>query len=57
MLAYSLESAIVEKSEAMIRFSCANSGSKDSFDICALSSYHDLDGRILQEDITETAGT
>ena len=53
---YSLESAIAEKFEAMIRFSYANSRLKDFFDIYTLLSHHGFDGRVLQEAITETFG-
>jgi len=53
---YSLESAIAEKFEAMVRFSYANSRPKDFFDVYTLSWRHDFDGRILQEAITEIFG-
>lgn len=53
---YSLESAIAEKFEAMVRFSYANSRLKDFFDVYTLSWHHDFYGRILQEAITETFG-
>jgi|LSQX01.2.fsa_nt_gb predicted nucleotidyltransferase component of viral defense system len=56
ILVYSLESAIAEKFEAMIRFSYANSRLKDFFDIYTLLSHHGFDGRVLQEAITETFG-
>ena len=52
--AYSLESAIAEKFEAMIRLSFINSRMKDFYDICTLSMRHEFEGLVLQEAILET---
>lgn len=54
LTAYSLESAIAEKFEAIVRFSLANSRMKDYFDIYVLSRERGFDGRVLQEAIRET---
>ncbi|NPV81100.1 MAG: nucleotidyl transferase AbiEii/AbiGii toxin family protein [Firmicutes bacterium] len=54
--AYSIESVIAEKFEAMLRFSTVNSRMKDFYDVYWLSLRYDLDGRILQEAIQETLG-
>jgi predicted nucleotidyltransferase component of viral defense system len=51
---YSLESAIAEKFEAMIKLSFINSRMKDFYDICAISKKHNFEGRVLQEAIVET---
>ena len=51
---YSLESAIAEKFEAMIRLSFINSRMKDFYDICTLSMRHEFEGLVLQEAILET---
>lgn len=56
ILVYSLESAMAEKFEAMVRLSYANSRLKDFFDIYTLSLHRDYDGRTLQEAIIETFG-
>lgn len=52
--AYSLESVIAEKFEAMITLSVANSRMKDFYDIFILSNRHNFDGRVLQESVYET---
>jgi predicted nucleotidyltransferase component of viral defense system len=51
---YSLESAIAEKFEAMIKLSFINSRMKDFYDISTLSRKHNFEGRVLQEAIMET---
>ena len=50
LLAYSLDSAVAEKFEAMIRFGLSNSRLKDFYDIYTISGEHDFDGRVLQGD-------
>lgn len=52
--AYSVESVIAEKFEAMLRLSEANSRMKDFYDIYLLSMRFRFDGRILYEAIRET---
>lgn len=52
--AYSLESTIAEKFDAMIRLSVINSRMKDFYDIYILSRNKNFDGRILQEAIIQT---
>lgn len=52
--AYSLESTIAEKFEAMIALSFFNSRMKDFYDIYILSKRRNFDGRVLQEAIMET---
>jgi predicted nucleotidyltransferase component of viral defense system len=52
--AYSLESVIAEKFEAMITLSVVNSRMKDFYDIYMLLSTHNFDGRVLQENVFET---
>lgn len=54
--AYSVESVIAEKFEAMLRFSTVNSRMKDFYDVYWLSLRYGLDGRTLQEAIQETLG-
>lgn len=54
LLAYSLDSAVAEKFEAMIRFGLSNSRLKDFYDIYTISGEHDFDGRVLQEAILQT---
>ena len=51
---YSLESAIAEKFEAMIKLSFINSRMKDFYDISTLSRKHNFEGHVLQEAIIET---
>ncbi len=51
---YSLESAIAEKFEAMIKLSLLNSRMKDFYDIYTLSKSKDFEGRVLQEAIFHT---
>lgn len=52
--AYSLESVIAEKFEAMIKLSFINSRMKDFYDIYTLSRRHEFEGLVLQEAILET---
>jgi predicted nucleotidyltransferase component of viral defense system len=52
--AYSVESVIAEKFEAMITLSVANSRMKDFYDIYILLNRHNFDGRVLQESVYET---
>jgi len=52
--AYSRESVIAEKFEAMITLSVANSRMKDFYDIYTLLTMESFDGRILMEAIHET---
>ena len=52
--AYSLESVIAEKFEAMVTLSVVNSRMKDFYDIYTLLNSYDFDGRILQESVYET---
>lgn len=52
--AYSKESVVSEKFEAMITLSVMNSRMKDFYDIYTLLKTYDFDGRILYEAIFET---
>ncbi|MNO23417.1 hypothetical protein D3C76_132200 [compost metagenome] len=52
--AYSKESVISEKFEAMITLSVMNSRMKDFYDIYTLLSTNDFDGRVLYEAVFET---
>jgi predicted nucleotidyltransferase component of viral defense system len=52
--AYSRETVIAEKFEAMIALSEANSRMKDLYDIFALSRMFDFDGIVLRESIRST---
>jgi predicted nucleotidyltransferase component of viral defense system len=52
--AYSIESVISEKFEAMISLSLLNSRMKDFYDIWILSKKYMFDGRVLYEAIFET---
>ncbi len=52
--AYTLESSIAEKFEAMIKLSFLNSRMKDFYDIYILSNRKTFEGRILQEAIIQT---
>jgi len=54
ILAYSIESVIAEKFEAMISLARMNSRMKDFFDIYTISRQFDLDGRVVYEAIFET---
>lgn len=54
IIAYSVESAISEKFEAMISLSILNSRLKDFYDIYNLLSNNSFDGRVLNEAIYET---
>jgi predicted nucleotidyltransferase component of viral defense system len=52
--AYSIESVIAEKFEAMIKLAQLNSRMKDFYDIYTLSERFDFDGRTLYEAVYET---
>jgi len=52
--AYTLESAVAEKFEAMISLSVINSRLKDFFDVYTLLSSRNFDGRVLWEAVNET---
>lgn len=52
--AYSKESVIAEKFEAMLYLADANSRMKDFYDIYSLCLNYDFDGQILYEAITQT---
>jgi predicted nucleotidyltransferase component of viral defense system len=52
--AYSMESVIAEKFEAMIYLAEANSRMKDFYDICILSQKYNFDGKVLKEAIQTT---
>lgn len=52
--AYSMESVIAEKFQAMARHGFQNSRLKDFYDIRMLSQKSNYDGRVLQEAISET---
>ena len=52
--AYSPESAIAEKFEAMVKLSLLNSRMKDFYDIYTLSKSKDFEGTVLQEAISQT---
>lgn len=54
LLAYSVESVVAEKFEAMITLSVANSRMKDFYDLYLLLNSHDFEGRVLQESLFET---
>jgi predicted nucleotidyltransferase component of viral defense system len=52
--AYSLESAIAEKFEAMVKLSLLNSRMKDFYDIYTLSKSKDFESIVLREAISQT---
>lgn len=52
--AYSLESVIAEKFEAIVQLGYGNSRYKDFYDIYILSSTYDFNGQILKQAIIET---
>ena len=54
ILAYSYDSVVAEKFEAMIALAEANSRMKDFYDIFMLSRHFSFDGAILQEAIQQT---
>jgi len=54
IMAYSKESVIAEKFEAMLYLAELNSRMKDFYDIYSLSSSFDFDGRVLYEAIQQT---
>ncbi len=54
LLCYSLESAIAEKLDAMIKHGEMNSRMKDFYDVWQLSRQHEFDGLMLSEAIKRT---
>lgn len=54
MYAYSLDSLIAEKFEAIVSLGEANGRLKDFYDICAISNRQDFDGRTIQVALLET---
>mgnify|MGYP002857576299 FL=1 len=54
MYAYSIESTIAEKFEAIVSLGEANGRMKDFYDICSISGRRDMDGAVLQAAIIET---
>lgn len=54
MYAYSIESTIAEKFEAIVSLGEANGRMKDFYDICSISGRRDMDGVLLQTAIVET---
>ena len=52
--AYSVESMIAEKFEAIVSLGEANGRMKDFYDICSISGRRDMDGSLLQTAIVET---
>lgn len=52
--AYSIESVVSEKFEAMIKLAMVNSRMKDFYDICSLSISHNFDGAKLKKAIENT---
>lgn len=55
--AYSLETVIAEKFEAMISLSVDNSRMKDFFDVYGLLKHHDIDMKVLGQAISATFAT
>ena len=55
--AYSKESTVAEKFEAMVKLDILNSRMKDFFDIWLLSRQFDFDGKTLAEAIVKTFST
>ena len=54
MYAYSLESLIAEKFEAIVSLGEANGRMKDFYDICSISERQDFEGKTLQAALLET---
>ncbi|MBQ9031135.1 MAG: nucleotidyl transferase AbiEii/AbiGii toxin family protein [Parasporobacterium sp.] len=54
MYAYSIESTIAEKFEAIVSLGEANGRMKDFYDICSISGRRNMDGAVLQSAIIET---
>ena len=52
--AYSIESMIAEKFEAIVSLGEVNGRMKDFYDICSISGRRDMDGSLLQTAIVET---
>ena len=54
IMAYSMESVIAEKFEAMIFLAEINSRMKDFYDVCVLSQNFDFNGKELYEAVSQT---
>lgn len=54
IFAYSIESMIAEKFEAIVSLGEANGRMKDFYDICAISNRYNFDGMTLQKAIIDT---
>ena len=54
IMAYSMESVIAEKFEAMIFLAEINSRMKDFYDVCVLSQNFDFNGKDLHEAVSQT---
>ena len=54
MYAYSIESTVAEKFEAIVSLGEANGRMKDFYDICSISEKKEMDGTLLQTAIRET---
>ena len=54
LFAYSIETVIAEKLEAIVKLGMLNSRLKDFYDIYSLSKTYDFDGNILSEAVKET---
>ena len=54
MYAYSIESTVAEKFEAIVSLGEANGRMKDFYDICSISEKKEMDGALLQTAIRET---
>lgn len=52
--AYSLDSVVAEKFEAIVQLGYGNSRYKDFYDICILAATYDFDGKILRQAVVET---
>lgn len=54
--AYSLDSVVAEKFEAIVQLGYGNSRYKDFYDIYILATTYDFDGNILRQTVVETFG-
>jgi predicted nucleotidyltransferase component of viral defense system len=54
LLAYSVETVVAEKFEAMIKLSLVNSRMKDCYDLCQLARTESFAGAVLQEAVRKT---
>jgi predicted nucleotidyltransferase component of viral defense system len=52
--AYSMESVVAEKFEAMLALAAVNSRMKDFYDVFSISERFDFDGRVLSRAVSET---